>query len=100
MGMKKDYSGNSSKQDFDINKVDPEWIKNQKSKKELKAALSALKEDGNFIELIKICEKRLKQVDPRYGVVPSKGELKIAHDDINDFFNKSNEKERPQNGGL
>jgi hypothetical protein len=60
MGMKKDYSGNSSKQDFDINKVDPEWIKNQKSKKELKAALSALKEDGNFIELIKICEKRLK----------------------------------------
>ena len=49
---------------YDLYKVDFKWVTKQTSKKELKAAYLALKEDGGFEALLAHTLARLKEVDP------------------------------------
>jgi hypothetical protein len=50
--------------EFDLYKIDYDWVDKQNSKKELRLAHAALKADGYFTDLIKHTEKRMKELDP------------------------------------
>ena len=51
---------------FDLYKVDYNWVAKETSKRELKGAYNALKEDGGFPDLLMAVTKRLKVVDPKF----------------------------------
>jgi hypothetical protein len=52
--------------DYDLQRVDFEWVSKTEDKKELTKALAALKEDGGFPDLTKATEKRLAELDPAF----------------------------------
>ena len=52
--------------DYDLGKVDYDWVEKQTDQKELRKALSALKEDGGFPHLAQAVEKRLAELDPAF----------------------------------
>ena len=52
--------------DYDLGKVDYNWVEKQTDQKELRKALSALKEDGGFPHLAKAIEKRMGELDPAF----------------------------------
>ena len=54
------------KADFDLNKVDYEWIEKMTDKKELLGAYNALEIDGYFPDLLKHCGERICQLDPTF----------------------------------
>lgn len=54
------------KSTYDLYKVDYPWVDKQTSKKELKMAYFALKEDGGFPDLMRHTLKKLKSLDPNF----------------------------------
>ena len=66
---------------FDIYKVDYAWVAKETSKKELRGAYHALKEDNGFPDLLKAVRDRLKVVDPSFKTTE-------------DFNNYTHEEER------
>lgn len=50
--------------DYDLQRVDFEWVKKTEDRKELSKALAALKEDTGFPHLQEAVEKRLAELDP------------------------------------
>jgi hypothetical protein len=76
---------------YDINRVDFEWVEEQTKPKELHQAYEALKEDGGFPDLIKACEKKLKEIDPAFkrkmeGDKLTFDEQRILSEDISNFI--------------
>ena len=53
------------KPDFDILKVDFEWVSQTNNVKELHQALKALKEEGGYEALERAVSEKLAQLDPR-----------------------------------
>lgn len=77
--------------EFDLYKVDYDWIDKQNAKKELRLAHAALKADGYFTDLIKHCEKRMKELDPAFHTQEEKDyvdpvEAKAAMSDVTSFL--------------
>lgn len=88
---------------YDIYKVDYKWVDNETSKKELRLAFEALKEDGGFPDLQKYVLKKLKQVNPNYKTAEdfnnyTPEDERRANDDVNDFFDKMNEADNKLRG--
>ncbi len=52
--------------DYDLQRVDFEWVKKTEDRKELSKALAALKEDTGFPHLTEAVEKRLAELDPAF----------------------------------
>lgn len=52
--------------DYDLQRVDFEWVKTTEDRKELSKALAALKEDTGFPHLTEAVEKRLSELDPAF----------------------------------
>ena len=52
--------------DYDLQRVDFEWVKKTEDRKELSKALAALKEDTGFHHLTEAVEKRLAELDPAF----------------------------------
>lgn len=52
--------------DYDLQRVDFEWVKKTEDRKELTKALAALKEDTGFPHLQEAVEKRLAELDPAF----------------------------------
>jgi hypothetical protein len=65
-GVKPLQDPRDRKIDYDLGKVDYDWVANQTDQKELRKALAALREDAGFPHLTKEVEKRLGELDPAY----------------------------------
>ena len=52
--------------DYDLQKVDFDWVNKTEDKKELSKALAALKEDSGFPHLTEAVERRLAELDPAF----------------------------------
>ena len=88
---------------FDIYKVDYKWIENEKSKKELRGAYHALKEDNGFPDLLNAVKKKLKQVDPNFKTPEdfnnyTPEEERAAQDDVMAFLDEMNEADKKIKG--
>lgn len=82
--------------EFDLYKVDYNWVDRCVSIKELKKAIQALDEDRGFPDLLMHCQKRMKVLDPKYLTEAEKNYVsasteKEANDDILDFLSSQNE---------
>ena len=82
-----------AKRIFNINKVDFQWVANQTSVKELKAAMHALEEDGGFDHLLQAVIKRLKEVDTSFKTAADYNnytfeEEKKANEDVLAFLDE------------
>lgn len=49
---------------YDLNRIDFEWVAKSEDKKELHKAYKALKEDSGFPDLMRAVEEKLKGLDP------------------------------------
>ena len=80
------------KSNFDLNKVDYEWIAKMTDKKELIQAFEALEIDGYFPELQKACGERICELDPKFrrrlegDKKLSSEEQKAVNDDLYSFL--------------
>ena len=54
------------KSDYDLGRIDFDWVEKTEDKKELSKALEALREDGGFPHLTEAVEKRLASLDPAF----------------------------------
>ena len=80
----------SKRSQFDINKVDYDWVKKTNNVKELKAAYEALEEDGYFPDLVKTVGEKIIELDPAFARRIHGGDEKISAEqmkDINDDLN-------------
>ena len=59
--------GRPRKYNFDINKIDYDWIEKTTKVKELKLAYDALEEDGYFPDLLKALGERIVSLDPAFA---------------------------------
>ena len=89
---------------FDLYKVDYDWVKKQTSKKELKGAYHALKEDNGFPDLLAAVRQRLKEVDPSFKTTEdfnnyTPAEAAAANDDVNAFLDQMRETDNKIRGG-
>lgn len=80
------------KSDYDLGRVDFDWVEKTEDKKELAKALEALREDGGFPHLTEAVEKRLASLDPvfkrRMDSQNVSAETKAAvAEDIQSFLN-------------
>jgi hypothetical protein len=86
--------------DYDLQRVDFEWVAKTEDRKELGRAIEALKEDGGFPDLLKAAEQRLASLDPAYrrkleSMQPVSYEAKRAIDeDINSFLQDMDKMDR------
>ena len=84
------------KSNFDLNKVDYDWIAKTSNKKELKQAYKALEEDGYFPDLLKTCGERICELDPAFRRVVdgerkmTAEEEKAVTDDLLEFLDTIN----------
>ena len=81
------------KHDFDINKIDYEWIEKTNKLKDLKLAYDALEEDGYFPDLLRALGEKIVTLDPAFarridaGVTQvSKEEAAALKTELDDFF--------------
>lgn len=72
--------------DFDLNKVDYNWIEKTNDKKELKNAYRALEADGFFPDLLRVCGEKLVSLDPNFKRVVE-GEKKLTMDEEQELEN-------------
>lgn len=78
--------------DYDLQRVDFEWVKTTEDRKELTKALAALKEDSGFPHLTEAVEKRLAELDPVFkrkldAMNISQATRSAVAQDIEDFLN-------------
>lgn len=52
--------------DYDINKIDYEWIERESNVKELKAGYDALEIDGCFPDLLRALGNKICEYDPKF----------------------------------
>ena len=62
---------------YDLNKVDYDWVAKQTNVKELKKAYEALEIDACFPDLLKTCGERICELDPKFKRV-MEGEKKLS----------------------
>ena len=79
------------KPSFDLYKVDYRWVEKETSKRELKGAYVALKEDGAFPDLLAAVVKKLKSIDPRFKTSDDFNQYTLADEheanaDVNAFL--------------
>lgn len=80
------------KTNFDLNKIDYEWIAQSSNVKELKQAYEALDIDGYFPDLKRACGERIATLDPKFRRVidgdakMSAADTKEINDDLLNFF--------------
>lgn len=55
----------TTKSDFDILKVDFEWVEKTDKPKELQRALKALKQEGGYESLERAVQEKLESLDPK-----------------------------------
>lgn len=78
--------------DFDLNKVDYNWIEKTKNLKDLKQAYDALELDGYFPDLHRKCGERIASLDPSFAkrILPEKKltheETTAINNDLDSFF--------------
>ena len=91
------------KSTYDLWKVDYPWVDKQTSKRELKHAYMALKEDGGFPDLLKHVLKKLKSLDPNFkteadfnNYTPQDAE--DANNDVMAFLDEMNETDKKIRG--
>jgi hypothetical protein len=86
--------------DYDLQKVDFDWVEKTEDRKELGKAIEALREDGGFPDLLRACEHRLAVLDPAFkrkldSMKPVSYEAKREIDnEINSFFEDMNKVDR------
>lgn len=85
--------GRPRKYNFDINKIDYDWIAKTSKLSELKLAYNALEEDGYFPDLLRTLGERIVSLDPAFarridaGVAQVSAEEAAAlNSELNDFF--------------
>lgn len=90
--------------DFDLNRVDYDWIAKNSNVKELKQAYRALELDQHFPDLLRECGEKICQLDPKFIRVV-RGEKKLSMDeerelnnDIFDFVEKMNQTDKKLRG--
>ena len=76
---------------FDIYKVDYPWIEACTDKREMRLAYECVKEDGGFPDLTLACQKKLKELDPKFKTTEdfnkySPQEEKAANADVLAFL--------------
>lgn len=80
------------KSDYDLQRVDFDWVSKTEDRRELGKAIEALREDGGFPHLLKAAEERLALLDPAFkrkldSMIPVSVDQKRAIDaDINSFL--------------
>jgi len=82
--------------DFDLNRVDYEWIEKTSKVKDLKKAWYALEQDAYFPDLQRACGEKIIQLDPSFRRVVE-GEQKLSaaeeadiNNDLLDFLSTAN----------
>ena len=87
----------NKKTNFDLNKVDYEWIAKVTDKKELLQAYEALEVDEYFPDLLKTCGERICELDPTFrrrfegAKKISSEDHKVVTDDLNTFLDSMNQ---------
>jgi hypothetical protein len=62
---------------YDLNRVDYEWVEKQTNTTELKKAYEALEIDGCFPDLLKTCGEKICSLDPKFKRV-MEGDVKLS----------------------
>ena len=88
------------KVDFDLNRVDYDWVEKTNNVKELKKAYRALEIDSYFPDLLKACGEKIVTLDPSFRRVVE-GDKKLSaeeesaiNNDILDFLNTANKTDK------
>lgn len=72
------HSDRPKKHNFDINKIDYDWIEKTNKVKELKLAYDALEEDGYFMDLLRKLGEKIVTLDPSFARRIDSGATKIS----------------------
>ena len=92
------------KGNFDLNKVDYDWIEKTTDKKELYGAYDALEIDGYFPDLLRACGERICKLDPTFRrrfegeKKMTSEETKAANEDLYSFLEGVNQTDQTLRG--
>ncbi|CAG9311003.1 unnamed protein product [Blepharisma stoltei] len=86
----------TTKPDFDILKVDFEWVEKTDKPKELQKALKALKQEGGFEALENAIQAKLESLDPKFKKPTNEAsseEMKKLSEDLEEWMEELKKKE-------